>query len=225
MQQNLLFGRSSIASGCIQDAIDALALRHVVDRLPRALGTVLNESGSVSGGEAQRLALARAMLADADVVLADEPTEHLDEDTAHAIGTALIAHARQRTLIVATHDRRLMCRMHRVIDLAQLEPGSCGLIRRRPSQRPLRDVCLFLARRTQVVPRRIGCQRFHSAHLRRIARAGGLVYLRLRACGCGGMGLSFNFFQPSAAIRFLAIGRTAGRYAERLVTHETTLRF
>jgi ATP-binding cassette subfamily C protein CydD len=109
----------------MQDAIDALALRHVVDRLPRALGTVLNETGSgVSGGEAQRLALARAMLADADVVLADEPTEHLDEDTAHAIGTALIAHARQRTLIVATHDRRLMCRMHRVIDLAQLEPGS-----------------------------------------------------------------------------------------------------
>lgn len=125
MQQNLLFGRPSIASGRMQDAIDALALRHVVDRLPRALGTVLNETGSsVSGGEAQRLALARAMLADADVVLADEPTEHLDEDTAHAIGTALIAHARQRTLIVATHDRRLMCRMHRVIDLAQLEPGS-----------------------------------------------------------------------------------------------------
>jgi ATP-binding cassette subfamily C protein CydC len=43
--------------------------------------------------------------------------------------------------------------------------------------------------------------------------------------GAASAGLGFDFFQPSAAIRFLAVGRTAGRYAERLVTHEATLRF
>ena len=56
----------------------------------------------------------------------------------------------------------------------------------------------------------------------------GLAGWFISACalaGAGGIGLSFNFFQPSAAIRFLAIGRTVGRYAERLVTHDTTLRF
>lgn len=43
--------------------------------------------------------------------------------------------------------------------------------------------------------------------------------------GVAGIGASFNFFQPSAASRFLAIARTGSRYAERLVTHDATLRF
>ncbi|WP_040707760.1 thiol reductant ABC exporter subunit CydC, partial [Oceanibaculum indicum] len=43
--------------------------------------------------------------------------------------------------------------------------------------------------------------------------------------GAAGLGLAFNFFSPSAGIRFLAILRTAGRYGERLATHEATLRF
>ena len=43
--------------------------------------------------------------------------------------------------------------------------------------------------------------------------------------GLAGLGLSFNFFRPSAAIRFLAIARTGSRYAERLVTHDASLRF
>ena len=43
--------------------------------------------------------------------------------------------------------------------------------------------------------------------------------------GVAGVGLSFNFFLPSAVIRFLAIARTASRYAERLVTHDASLRF
>ncbi|RKQ72844.1 thiol reductant ABC exporter subunit CydC [Oceanibaculum indicum] len=42
--------------------------------------------------------------------------------------------------------------------------------------------------------------------------------------GAAGLGLAFNFFSPSAGIRFLAILRTAGRYGERLATHEATLR-
>lgn len=43
--------------------------------------------------------------------------------------------------------------------------------------------------------------------------------------GAAGLGLAFNFFSPSAGIRFLAILRTAGRYGERVVTHDATLRF
>ena len=43
--------------------------------------------------------------------------------------------------------------------------------------------------------------------------------------GLAGLGLSFDFFRPSAGIRFLAIARTGSRYAERLVTHDASLRF
>ena len=56
----------------------------------------------------------------------------------------------------------------------------------------------------------------------------GLAGWFITACalaGLAGAGLSFNFFQPSATIRFLAIARTASRYAERLVTHDASLRF
>lgn len=45
------------------------------------------------------------------------------------------------------------------------------------------------------------------------------------AAGAAGAGLSFDFFRPSAAIRFLALGRAAARYGERLTTHDATLRF
>lgn len=42
--------------------------------------------------------------------------------------------------------------------------------------------------------------------------------------GIAGIGIGFDFFRPSAGVRFLALGRTAARYGERLVTHEATLK-
>jgi ATP-binding cassette subfamily C protein CydD len=109
----------------VAQALDAAAAAGVIARLPRGLAAPLGEAGhGVSGGEAQRLALARAALAEADVILADEPTEHLDAETAQAVADGLLAIARGRTLIVATHDPRLSDRMGRVIDLRQLgAPG------------------------------------------------------------------------------------------------------
>jgi len=44
------------------------------------------------------------------------------------------------------------------------------------------------------------------------------------AAGLAGIGIAFNVFQPSAAVRFLALGRTAARYGERLLTHDATLK-
>ncbi|SIO22969.1 ATP-binding cassette, subfamily C, CydC [Rhodovulum sp. ES.010] len=44
------------------------------------------------------------------------------------------------------------------------------------------------------------------------------------AAGLAGLGIAFNVFQPSAAVRFLALGRTAARYGERLLTHDATLK-
>jgi ATP-binding cassette subfamily C protein CydD len=83
---------------------------------------VLGEnSEGVSGGEAQRLALVRAALADADVILADEPTEHLDAETAEVVIAGLLQIAEGRTLLVATHDKRLINRMQRVVDVEALQ--------------------------------------------------------------------------------------------------------
>lgn len=76
----------------------------------------LGEDGAgLSGGEAMRLALARAAASPAGLILADEPTAHLDRETADAVTEGLLRLARGRTLIVATHDPRLIARMDRVI--------------------------------------------------------------------------------------------------------------
>ncbi len=80
----------------------------------------VGENGvGLSGGELVRLAVARA-LADprANLILADEPTAHLDADTARQVVDALIAATAGRTLIVATHDPLLAARMDRIVEMA-----------------------------------------------------------------------------------------------------------
>lgn len=86
------------------------------------LASTLGEGGvGLSGGEAVRLALARiAATPQADLWLLDEPTAHLDRDTACAVMDSLMRMARGRTLIVATHDRALAARIGRIIDVEQL---------------------------------------------------------------------------------------------------------
>ncbi len=103
----------------LQAAIAAASLGPVVAALPRGLLTRLGETGSgLSGGEARRVMLASAFYAEADIVLADEPTADLDPANAQAVTESLLALARQgKTLIVATHDRQLAERMGREVRL------------------------------------------------------------------------------------------------------------
>jgi len=81
----------------------------IVQRLPNGLNTRLSESGGgVSGGEARRLLLARAIHTGADLILADEPTADLDTETAARVIAALKGLQKAgRTIIVATHDPNL----------------------------------------------------------------------------------------------------------------------
>ena len=118
---NLTLGRVAPGAHDLADLAVRLGAQGVIDKLPRGLATVLGENGEgISGGEAQRLALVRAALADAEVILADEPTEHLDAETADVVIDGLLRIAEGRTLVVATHDRRLADRMHRVVHVGAL---------------------------------------------------------------------------------------------------------
>ncbi|MBB4953649.1 ATP-binding cassette subfamily C protein CydD [Agrobacterium vitis] len=102
----------------------AVGLDDLVTSLPRGALTRLGETGSgISGGEARRIMLARALYADADVVLADEPTADLDADNARRVTESLLALARRgKTLIVATHDQRLVAQLGREIRLDVARP-------------------------------------------------------------------------------------------------------
>lgn len=79
----------------------------------------IGEGGvGLSGGEAVRLALARALAdPEAALILADEPTAHLDADTAAAIADVLVEATAGRTLLVATHDPALAARMDRIVEV------------------------------------------------------------------------------------------------------------
>lgn len=73
----------------------------------------------LSGGEQQRVAVARALVHDPDLLLADEPTGNLDFETAGDVLELIerLVHARRRTMIVATHDRDLRSLADRVLTL------------------------------------------------------------------------------------------------------------
>ncbi len=75
--------------------------------------------GQLSGGEQQRVAIARALAAGAKIILADEPTGNLDQDTGHAIMDLLfgIKHNNDATLLLVTHDRQLAKRCDRIIEV------------------------------------------------------------------------------------------------------------
>lgn len=120
VRRNLTFGRAGMSDAAIAEALRTAAADEVVARLPRGLATMLGETGfGVSGGEAERLAVARAALSGAAIILADEPTAHLDRETARAVADGLIALSERRTLIVATHDTEFAERLGRRIDLGR----------------------------------------------------------------------------------------------------------
>ncbi|MET3375255.1 ATP-binding cassette subfamily C protein CydD [Variovorax boronicumulans] len=116
VEANVALGRADIGAPEVAEAMRFAALEDVAQAHP---GTALGEGGSgLSGGEAVRLALARiAVHPHADLILADEPTAHLDTATAARVADALVALARGRTLIVSTHDPVLAARMDRTVSL------------------------------------------------------------------------------------------------------------
>jgi len=91
----------------------------LLDRLEQGLDTVLASWGQpVSGGELQRLSVARALLADRPVLLLDEPTRHLDAATAGDVLAAVLDQAADRSLLWVTHRPEELARFPVVRRLA-----------------------------------------------------------------------------------------------------------
>lgn len=118
VRANVSLERDGIDSAAVGAAVRHAGLGHVGHATP---GASLGEGGlGLSGGELVRLALARAVCAPhAGLLLADEPTAHLDRDTAASVIDALVALAQGRTLIVATHDLTLAARLGRIVRIGE----------------------------------------------------------------------------------------------------------
>lgn len=89
--------------------------------MPQGLDTRVEEGGAgLSGGQIQRIALARAFLKDAPVLLLDEPTANLDLESEQLVVAALAELSRGRTVLTLTHRRDTAAGADRVL---QLEAG------------------------------------------------------------------------------------------------------
>ncbi|HEU4815966.1 thiol reductant ABC exporter subunit CydD [Janthinobacterium sp.] len=118
VSQNVTLGRAG-ASGSPAQVTQALHLADLAGVAQAQPAVMLSDGGQgLSGGEAVRLALARVALhPHADLLLVDEPTAHLDSETAARVTDALLALAKGKTMLVATHDPVLAGRLQRTVQV------------------------------------------------------------------------------------------------------------
>lgn len=118
IEANLRFARPDATDGDIREAVRASGLGDLVARCPDGLRTVVGERGrALSAGERQRLAIARAVLADPTVLVLDEATGALDPATEAEVLAGYDAAMRGRTTVMITHRLALAQRATRVLVL------------------------------------------------------------------------------------------------------------
>lgn len=104
VRDNIALGQSDAPQEAIERAARAAQAHDFIAALPQGYDTPLGERGlGLSGGQVQRLALARALLKPAKLVLLDEATAQLDAQTQAQVGEAILALAKERCVILAAH--------------------------------------------------------------------------------------------------------------------------
>jgi len=115
---NIRLGMPSAGREAVQQAADLAQAVDFIEDLPQGWDTRVGEGGQgLSGGQVQRLALARAFLKDAPLVILDEPTANLDLDSEARVHAAVRTLAAGRTLILIAHRLRTVREADRIVVL------------------------------------------------------------------------------------------------------------
>jgi ATP-binding cassette, subfamily C, bacterial CydD len=141
--ENIALGQPDATASAIEAAARLAGCEDFVAALPGGLQAPLAERAvNLSAGQRQRLALARAFLRDAPLVLLDEPTAHLDPVTASGILDVIARLMADRSVVIVSHAGQPQVRTDRVIrlDAGRLVPGQARIAPRRPSAADLAAV-------------------------------------------------------------------------------------
>ena len=124
---NLKYGQPDTTDQEVHDAAKRANAHQFIESLPQGYETTLGHRGlTLSGGERQRLSLARALVGDPSILLLDEVTNNLDAESQRLIRESIREAAKERTVVVATHDFALIELASKVIVLEDMGVAEQG---------------------------------------------------------------------------------------------------
>ncbi|MDK2935704.1 MAG: ATP-binding cassette, subfamily bacterial IrtA/YbtP [Eubacteriaceae bacterium] len=127
LRENIVFGKKYVKDQEIERAIDLSQSREIIDHLPNGLETEIGTKGTyLSGGEQQRITIARAFLKDAPIVVMDEATAFADPENEHLIQAALSALSHGKTTLLIAHRLTTVVKADRILVVDQGQISEVG---------------------------------------------------------------------------------------------------
>jgi ABC-type bacteriocin/lantibiotic exporter with double-glycine peptidase domain len=107
--ENIAYGRESVSGEAMREVVTVAGAEGLIDGLPTGLDTLIGEDGqTISGGERQRIALARALVHKPALLIMDEPTNHLDVSDFRTILERIRERSPSMSILIISHDQSVI---------------------------------------------------------------------------------------------------------------------